>query len=280
LVTITDVMQLAGRDGGIFVPTMGALHEGHGSLIREAARRRDAETAAGGRRRDVVVSIFVNRTQFNDPADFARYPKTLDADLAICQECGADAVFVPEHETVYPPGQVVAVPDLPAAARLPRLEDALRPGHFEGVCQVVRRLFAMVRPARAIFGEKDWQQLAVIAAMTTELGLGIEIIPGPTIREADGLAMSSRNRFLTSAERVTAGALWRALRAAGAEATPERGEAAMAEVLQAAGLEIQYAVVRDAATLGPVASGRPARALIACRLGAVRLIDNAPWPMG
>ncbi len=278
MVTITDVMQLAERDGGIFVPTMGALHEGHGSLIRAAARLRDAEMAAGGPRREVVVSIFVNRTQFNDPADFARYPKTLDADLAICQACGADSVFVPEHEAVYPPGQVVAVPDLPAAARLPRLEDARRPGHFEGVCQVVRRLFELVRPARAIFGEKDWQQLAVIAAMTTELGLGIEIIPGPTIREADGLAMSSRNRFLTSTERVKAGALWRALRAAGAEATPERGEAAMSDVLRPAGLEIQYAVVRDAGTLGPVTAGRPARALIACRLGAVRLIDNAPWP--
>lgn len=278
MVTITDVTQLEGREGGIFVPTMGALHDGHGSLIRDAARLRDAETAAGGRRRDVVVSIFVNRTQFNDPADYARYPKTLDADLAICQACGADVVFVPEHETVYPPGQMVAVPALPAAARLPRLEDALRPGHFEGVCQVVRRLFELVRPARAIFGEKDWQQLVVISAMTADLGLGVEIIPGPTIREFDGLAMSSRNRFLTASERVTASALWRALRAAGAEATPERGEAAMADLVRGAGLEIQYAAVRDAQTLGPVAAGRPARALIACRLGAVRLIDNAPWP--
>lgn len=277
---ITDPLCLGACEGGIFVPTMGALHEGHGSLIVEAARLRDAEVAAGGVRRCVVVSIFVNRTQFNDPADYARYPKTLDADLAICGAAGADVVFVPEHEAVYPAGKSVVVPRVPEVARLPRLEDALRPGHFEGVCQVVNRLFELVRPARAIFGEKDWQQLAVITAMTRELGLGIEILAGPTIREADGLAMSSRNRFLSATERVKAGALWRAIGAAAEEVDAAGAEDAMRAVLGAQGLEIQYAVVRDATTLGPVVRGQRARALIACRLGSVRLIDNAPWPRG
>ncbi len=265
--------------GGILVPTMGALHDGHASLVRQAATLRDDDVAAGRPRRAVIVSVFVNRTQFNDPADFARYPKTLEADLLICQAAGADCVYAPDQEDVYPPGQVVAVPPLPAAATDPALEDALRPGHFAGVCQVVHRLFELVQPSAAIFGEKDWQQLTVLAAMTLQQNLPIVIIPGHTIREPDGLAMSSRNRFLLPLERATAPVVFKALAAAGTQATVAGAEAKMHALLTAAGLTVQYAVVRDASSLLAIQTGQPARALIACKLGSIRLIDNAPWPL-
>ena len=260
--------------GAVFVPTMGALHEGHASLIRHAAAVHKGP---------VVVSIFVNPTQFNDPADFARYPKTLDADLAICERSGATHVYAPTPHDVYPTDAPIPVPPLPRVATAPGLEDKLRPGHFAGVCQVVRRLFDLVQPAAALFGEKDWQQLQVLSAMTRETRLPIRIIPGPTIREPDGLAMSSRNRFLTSDERPRAAAISRALREAATKPTSAAAEAHMHDVLLAAGLETQYAVVRDAESLepprDPANAGRPYRALIAAKLGTVRLIDNAPWPI-
>ena len=268
-----------GNPRGIFVPTMGALHEGHASLIRRAAALRDADVAAGEPRRAVIVSVFVNRTQFNDPADFNRYPKTLESDLLICQSAGADCVYAPDQDDVYPPGLLVPVPPLPAAAAGPGLEDALRPGHFAGVCQVVNRLFVLVKPSAAVFGEKDWQQLTVLEAMTLQQRLPIEIIPGHTIREPDGLAMSSRNRFLSPAERATAPAVFQALAGAGTESTPAAAEAHMQRVLTAAGLQVQYAAVRDAQSLLAVQPGQPARALIACKLGSIRLIDNARWPL-
>jgi pantoate--beta-alanine ligase len=258
---------------------MGALHEGHASLVRHAAALRDASPTKGP---GVLVSIFVNPTQFNDPADLARYPRTLDADLELCRQAGANAVFVPAVETVYPPGGPPPVPPLPAAATEPKLEDALRPGHFAGVCQVVARLFDLVKPSAAIFGEKDFQQLAVIRAMTASLMLPTEIIPAPTIREPDGLAMSSRNRFIPPDKRAQAAAISRALCNAsdGANRTPQQAEAAMHRTLLDAGFiqqDIQYAVVRDAATLTTPIQGRPCRALIAAALAPVRLIDNAPW---
>ncbi|MBY0114386.1 MAG: pantoate--beta-alanine ligase [Phycisphaerales bacterium] len=255
--------------GAVFVPTMGALHEGHASLIRHAAAVHQGP---------VVVSIFVNPTQFNDPADFARYPKTLDADLDICRRSGATHVYAPTPQDVYPADAPIPVPPLPRVATAPGLEDKLRPGHFAGVCQVVRRLFDLVQPAAALFGEKDWQQLQVLSAMTRETGLPIRIIPGPTIREPDGLAMSSRNRFLTADERPRAASISRALREAASKPTPAAAEAHMRDVIQAAGLEVQYAVVRDAQYLEAPISGRPRRALIAAKLGSVRLIDNAAWP--
>jgi pantoate--beta-alanine ligase len=269
---------------GVLVPTMGALHEGHASLIRQAVQVAASRGEAGG----VIVSIFVNPTQFNDPADFARYPKTLDADLALCESAGATAVFVPSVVTIYPQGQIISPPPLPAVAREPGLEDARRPGHFAGVAQVVKRLFEIVRPAAAIFGEKDWQQLQVVRAMTHEQGLGVEIIPGPTIRENDGLAMSSRNRFLTAEERGRAGAISWALCVANKAETIGEAERLMRTVLHRAGMQVEYAVVREAAslravsrvTLNPRFSGhrpRPMRALIAARLGSVRLIDNTAW---
>jgi pantoate--beta-alanine ligase len=275
---VYDTAGLAPFAGCVFVPTMGALHEGHFTLVREAAKLASTLPA----RTPVVVSVFVNPTQFNDPGDLDRYPRTLEADARGCAAAGADAVFAPPVDVIYPPGEPAPAPSLPDVATRPGLEDARRPGHFAGVCQVVSRLFALVRPSAALFGEKDWQQLQVITAMVREGALPVRIIPVPTVREPDGLAMSSRNVFLTPAERPRAAALWKALRAAGAQPTPAAAETAMAATLTAAGLEIEYAVVRDAATLLPVTSASPAapaRALIAVRLGAVRLIDNAPWPM-
>jgi pantoate--beta-alanine ligase len=278
---ITDPADLSPYHGGLFVPTMGALHDGHAALIRHAASLRDR----GGPQSSgppVVVSIFVNPTQFNDAADLARYPRTLEADVAICYQAGADAVFTPDAETVYPPGVTIATPPLPQAATDPKLEDALRPGHFAGVCQVVARLFDLVKPSAAIFGEKDFQQLAVIRAMTANAMLPIEIIPAPTVRESDGLAMSSRNRFIPEGKRQQAAAISRALceASAAANATPQKAEAAMHRILIEAGFaesDIQYAVVRDASTLTAPVAGRPGRALIAVSLPPVRLIDNAPW---
>lgn len=260
-----------------FVPTMGALHEGHASLIRQAAQlARDRQLQ--GR---CVVSIFVNPTQFNDPKDLERYPRTLDADLAICQAAGASAVYAPSVEDIYPPAPATPPPPLPAVATTPGLEDAHRPGHFAGVVQVVHRLFTLVRPRMAIFGEKDWQQLQVIRAMTQRDLPSIEIVPGKTIREPDGLAMSSRNRFLSPHDRVRGLSLSRALAAASTEATPDAAEHAMRRVLQSAGVDIEYAVVREGHTLLRTDSDpdtTPWRALIAARVGSVRLIDNAPWP--
>ena len=262
--------ELESLQGGVFVPTMGALHQGHCQLVRRASTLRPPG-------RPVVVSIFVNPTQFNDPSDLARYPRTLEADVAACRDAGADVVFAPPVEVIYPPGLGIKVPRLPRVATDPGLEDLLRPGHFAGVCQVVARLFELVRPASALFGEKDWQQLQVIRAMTRELGLGVSIVPVETVREPDGLAMSSRNVFLSPDERVRARAVPRALQAARGFVSPHTAELVMRRELEAGGFVVEYAVVRDADALGPVRIGSPARALIAARLPSVRLIDNAPW---
>lgn len=281
---ISEAASLPAWRGGIVVPTMGALHEGHASLIRRA---RAAAESAGGVTLPVVVTVFVNPTQFGDAADLARYPRTLEADTALCARAGADVVFAPGLEEVYPPGREVRVPRLPAVATEPGLEDAARPGHFAGVCQVVQRLFELTRPRAAVFGEKDWQQLQVVRAMAEQEGTGIEIVAAPTVREPDGLALSSRNRFLSAEERGRGLSLSRALREAGEYGAPTAAEGAMRRVLEGAGLRPDYAVVRDAASLlAPSAPGagfsqvgeRPLRALVAARVGSVRLIDNAPWP--
>lgn len=250
---------------------MGALHEGHASLVRQAAAYAAARSLAGA-----VVTIFVNPTQFGDAGDFSRYPKTLDADCLLCEAAGAACVFAPGVEDVYPPHQPVPVPPLPPVATTPGLEDAFRPGHFAGVCQVVSRLFDITQPAAAIFGEKDWQQLAVVRAMTLAQARGIEIIPGATVRDPDGLAMSSRNRFLSPEDRARGLSLSRALRLANRAPTPDAAQAAMRGELAAVGLSPDYAVVRNSATLSPGDPG-PYRALIAARVGSVRLLDNAPW---
>ena len=275
---ITHAEGLTPFHGALFVPTMGALHEGHYTLVRAAVQRRDPLR----RMPKVIVSIFVNPTQFGDPNDLARYPRWQNLDVAGCKNAGADAVFAPPAEVIYPPDRPVAVPRLPEVATRPGLEDAHRPGHFAGVCQVVKRLFELVRPSAAFFGEKDWQQLCVISAMTTAERLGVDIVPVPTVREPDGLAMSSRNMFVIGEERERATALFQALRATQKCSTPREAENAMLETLRSRNINPEYAVVRDAKTLMPLpedwSRSRPARALIAAPLGSVRLIDNAAWP--
>ncbi|HMN40011.1 MAG TPA: pantoate--beta-alanine ligase [Phycisphaerales bacterium] len=271
---VTDAQGLAPLHGCVLVPTMGALHAGHFALVREAARLAKARTPTV----PVVATIFVNPTQFNDPKDLERYPRTMEADVQGCRTAGADAVFAPATGVVYPHGQTVVAPPLPDVATTPGLEDAHRPGHFAGVCQVVMRLFALTRPSAAVFGEKDWQQLRVIAEMTRQEGLAVEIAAAPTVREPDGLAMSSRNMFLRGDERARARALSEALAAARSCGNVEDAERSMGDLLESRGVRTEYAVVRDAQSLGPLVGGRPGRALIAARVGAVRLIDNAPWP--
>ena len=264
----------AAPGSNICVPTMGALHEGHAALVRAGA----SEAQRRGLPRGCVVTIFVNPTQFNEKTDFDRYPRTLEADAALCAAAGAAAVFAPSPAEVYPLDRPVPVPELPLVATRPGLEDAQRPGHFAGVCQVVARLFELVRPAAAVFGEKDWQQLQVVRAMTRALGLPIEILPHATVREAGGLAMSSRNRFIAPEHRAAALRVSAALAAAREHRDPARAEHAMRAVLGAeAQLRTEYAVVRDAESLLAWAPGRPGRALVAARLGAVRLIDNQSW---
>jgi len=273
---IEDPSELQAPDlcGCGFVPTMGALHAGHGSLVTRAAQ--DG--------RPVVVSIFVNPTQFGPSEDYARYPRTLDADCALLEPLGAAAVFVPSVDAIYPNGLAAARGEsdalsLPEVATRPGLEDACRPGHFGGVALVVGRLFDLVKPGAAYFGEKDYQQLRLVQDMVSadraRFG-GLRIVPCPTIRERDGLAMSSRNRYLSSDERTAAIALARALQVAHSAQRVETAERLMRETLDSFGLSTEYAVVRDALTLMPVAGfERPTRALIAARLGSTRLIDNA-----
>lgn len=255
--------------GCVLVPTMGALHEGHLSLVRLAREHT---------RRPVVVSIFVNPTQFNDPEDLRRYPRDLERDARLCASAGADFVFAPTVETVYPAAPPVPVPPLPTVATEPKLEDAGRPGHFQGVCQVVSRLFDLCRPAAAVFGAKDWQQLQVVRAMIALQGRDIEIIEGDIVREPDGLAMSSRNKHLAGRARKDAIVLRRALDVASQSQDVAHAEQAMRETIESVGAQVAYAVVRDAHTLMPIHDpAAPARALVSAIVGGVRLLDNAPW---
>ena len=273
--------ECAAFGGGILVPTMGALHAGHGSLIRHAA-------TLGG---PVVVTIFVNPTQFGHGEDFDRYPRTFDADLALAQASGAHAVFAPAAHEIYPRGLDAARAEatsiqLPEVARLPALEDACRPGHFGGVCQVVARLFELTRPRAACFGEKDFQQLRLIEELAAHPQIapgcpsGIQIVRCPTVRERDGLAMSSRNRYLVPEQREQALGLYRALQSCMAAQRISTAELLMRGTLEEHGLDIEYATVRRASDLMPATDfHEPTRALIAARLGAVRLIDNMACPL-
>lgn len=277
------VRDLSNSLGGVVVPTMGALHAGHAALIHRARTAAIPPTHLSTAI-PVVVWIFVNPTQFNDQSDLSRYPRTLEKDIQVCQSAGMterDIIFAPSVEDVYPPRIAVPIPTLPRVATDPGLEDAHRPGHLAGVCQVVKRLFDMVQPTAAIFGEKDWQQLATVRAMVAQEKLPITIIGLPTVREADGLAMSSRNVFLSREDRIRALAIPHALELAQRESNAIAAEQLMKRTLRDAELRIEYAVVRDAATLGPVSSGesRPCRALIAAHAGSVRLIDNCAWPI-
>lgn len=251
-----------------FVPTMGNLHAGHYSLVELARRRADR----------VVASVFVNPTQFGPDEDFARYPRTPEADARGLQDAGCELLWLPSVEQMYPYGADNAV-----RIRVPGVTDTLegahRPGHFDGVATVVARLFNQVQPDLAVFGRKDYQQLQVIRYMARELSFPVDIVPAPTLREADGLAMSSRNQYLEPEQRRTAVRIYQTLcfmRDASRQGLPLAGiEDEARERLEAAGFEVDYAEIRRADLSRPRASGEPGLlALIAARLGRTRLIDN------
>ncbi len=251
-----------------FVPTMGYLHEGHLALVRRAR----AECPS------VAASIFVNPTQFGPREDFARYPRDPERDLALLEKEGVDLVFMPETEEMYPPGFDTWV-EVGTITR--RLEGRARPGHFRGVATVVCKLFNIVQPRRAYFGEKDAQQLRVVRKMVRDLNLPVEIVPVPTVREADGLALSSRNVYLSPAERQQALALSAALRLA--QELVARGERRAAvirarmrrRIRQEPDARIDYVSVADAETLEELTVvDRPALVSLAVRIGTTRLIDN------
>jgi pantoate--beta-alanine ligase len=257
----------AGEKVGL-VPTMGALHEGHIALVKEAQRHA----------RRVIVSIFVNPTQFAPHEDFKKYPRTFDNDCAMLEQAGADAVFFPAVEDMYPAGFATRILLLgPAAVGL---DDRFRPTHFEGVATVCCKLFTQSRADLAVFGEKDYQQLKVVTRMVADLDLGIEIVPLPTFRERDGLAMSSRNRYLAPEHRALAPVLHRVMQALAIRIRNEDPlfqavSEAQTDIITA-GFELDYLEARHAQTLGPVTSlaDGPIRLLVAARLGATRLIDN------
>ena len=246
---------------------MGALHEGHAALVR-AAR------AAGG---FVVVSVFVNPTQFGPKEDFSKYPRTLDADRALCHEAGADLVFAPSAAEMYPERSVTFV----EVTELDReLCGPSRPGHFRGVCTVVLKLFNIVLPDRAYFGAKDYQQARIVSQMVRDLNVPVEVKVEPTVREADGLAMSSRNRYLSAGERAAAQAIYRALAGVRDRASSEKDVATLeaglrGELTAIPGARVDYARIVDAESLQPITRiERPAVAAVAVFLGTTRLIDN------
>ena len=251
-----------------FVPTMGNLHAGHYSLVTLARRHADR----------VVSSVFVNPTQFGPNEDFTRYPRTPDADTAGLAAAGCDALWLPDVESMYPFGvELAAKVQVPGVSAV--LEGAFRPGHFDGVCTVVSRLFNQVLPDVAVFGNKDYQQLAVIRQMVADLQFPIDIVGGEIVREANGLAMSSRNQYLSDAERATAAAIHRtllAMRAGILAGMPRvRVEAEANAALRDAGFVPDYAAVRRPDFSEPADGEGGARvALIAARLGSTRLIDN------
>ncbi len=255
------------------IPTMGALHEGHLQHIRVCRKLAD----------HVLVSIFVNPTQFNDREDFKKYPRLLKADIRKCADAGADAVFTPEADALYPPTQPPVEVNIPTLTGC--LEGIDRPGHFQGVCRVVLKLLNIIQPDIVSFGRKDYQQLCVIQAVVDDLMMPVRIARVPTVREPDGLAMSSRNARLEPALRQRAAGLFKALNAAkqmieqDGETDPEVVEQAMQAVMRSHHIEVGYAVVRHPQTLGELACIEPTLtggviALVAGQLGQVRLIDN------
>jgi len=251
-----------------FVPTMGNLHAGHGSLVEQAARRADR----------VIVSIFVNPLQFGPNEDFAAYPRTPLEDRKLLESLGADLLFTPEVDEMYPRGQATS-----ARVQVPGLDEilcgAFRPGHFTGVATIVAKLLNLVQPDVALFGEKDYQQLLIIRRTVIDLCMPMEIVGVPTTREADGLAMSSRNRYLTDAERRVAPQIFAELeRARRAIEAGSREFAALEQAglagLRQAGFRPDYFAILDAATLGPPADSKDLVVLTAARIGRARLIDN------
>jgi pantoate--beta-alanine ligase len=253
--------ELGGSIG--LVPTMGALHAGHEALIRAARSSCDS----------VIVSVFVNPMQFNQAADLARYPRPIEADVRLCEQLGVDIVWNPDAATMYPDGAVQVW--VTAGELANQLEGPNRPGHFDGVLTIVTKLFAAIRPDRAFFGEKDYQQLTIIRRMVRDLGSGVQIVEIPTVREPDGLALSSRNAFLSAAERPLAALLSRALRAgASAAGSSETVLQAAHSVLDPeAGVTVEYLELRSPDLSAPPDRG-PARLLVAATIGQTRLIDN------
>ena len=250
------------------VPTMGALHKGHLALVRLARRRADR----------VVVSIFVNPTQFGPTEDFSSYPRTWDADIAALSELSVDAIWAPSIATMYPEGFATRI--VPGGPAVAGLEDKFRPHFFGGVCTVVAKLLLQVAPDFATFGEKDYQQLKVVTAMARDLNIPTKIIALPTVREKDGLALSSRNAYLSTDERTTAPTLYRVLQDCAAQLETGRS---LAEILgegeaqiERAGFSVDYLEARHAETLAKIAATAdgPVRLLVAAKLGRTRLIDN------
>jgi len=265
--TLSDSLRMQGRKLG-FVPTMGSLHEGHLSLMRRARKENDI----------VAASIFVNPTQFGPQEDLERYPRDAEGDRAKCDSVGVDYLFMPATAEMYPDKQAVFV-TIGGVSEM--LEGASRPGHFTGVATVVAKLFNIVQPHKAYFGQKDYQQCVVIKRMASGLNLPVEIVMMPTVREPDGLAMSSRNSYLSEEERLAAASIWRALGAVehlfrfGMRDSEALKKAVRDVLLQVTGLAIDYLEVVDAVSLVPLASaGQAAVMLVAVRLGQARLIDN------
>ncbi len=249
---------------------MGALHEGHASLVRRSVAENDI----------TVVSIFLNPTQFNDPRDLERYPRTLDSDCQLLTQCGAQIAFAPSVAEVYPE------PDTRHFSYPPTdevMEGAMRPGHFNGVCQIVSKLFAFVEPDRAYFGEKDFQQIAVIRRMVADLGFKLQIVPCPVVREADGLAMSSRNTLLAPNERAIAPQIYAALQAsrefAATHSVKLTREYVEARINAISGLRVEYYAIVDAETLADVTTWDEAPSIVGCITvycgqKPIRLIDH------
>ncbi|MDE6634135.1 MAG: pantoate--beta-alanine ligase [Bacteroidaceae bacterium] len=259
----------AGRTVGL-VPTMGALHEGHASLVRRSVSENDC----------TVVSVFLNPTQFNDKTDLEKYPRTLEADCALLEACGATVVFAPSVEEIYPEPdtRVFSYPPTDSV-----MEGAFRPGHFNGVCQIVSKLFLMVEPDRAYFGEKDFQQIAVIRRMVEDLGLKLEIVPCPVIREESGLAMSSRNTLLSAEERQIASHIYRTLAESRQWAKEDTVSAVHDKVVSTLNevpeLEVQYYNIVDGKTLADVTSWDESDDIVGCITvfcgsQPIRLIDH------
>ncbi|MBH8570476.1 pantoate--beta-alanine ligase [Microvirga sp. STS02] len=264
----TEQARQAGKRLGL-VPTMGALHAGHIQLVQ----------AARAECNEVIATIFVNPTQFNNADDFRLYPRVPEADAALLEPAGCTALFVPSVEEMYPRPAVLRF-DFGALEQV--MEGAHRPGHFNGVATVVSKLFHLARPHRAYFGQKDWQQVAVVRQLVADLSFDLEIVACPTIREADGLAMSSRNRRLDAPARAVAPLLYQVLSAAAVQVRqgvrPAQVQAeALATLVQEPAITPEYVEIADAQTLQPLAEYVPGRAVVLClaaHLGGVRLIDN------
>ena len=262
----------AGKTVGL-VPTMGALHEGHASLVRRSVKDNDV----------TVVSVFVNPTQFNDKNDLTHYPRTLEADCQLLESCQADYVLAPSVDEMYP------TPDrrqfeYPPVSTV--MEGAHRPGHFNGVCQVVSRLFYIVRPDRAYFGEKDWQQIAVVKAMVNHLQLPVQIVECPIVREADGLAKSSRNTLLSPDERAIAPAIFKALKAsvdyAKSHTLKDTHDKVVADINAIDGLDVEYFSIVDGNTLQDIAQWEDSPYVVGCITvycgkTPIRLIDHVRY---